>query len=54
VLKAQALGGYIKTKSGRKLVFELVVNDVAITDLNDVLKAFQDEGRISARLWRDY
>jgi PBP4 family serine-type D-alanyl-D-alanine carboxypeptidase len=53
VLKAQALGGYIKTKSGRQLAYELVVNDVAITGLNDVIQVFQDEGTISAILWRD-
>ncbi|HEY2106700.1 MAG TPA: D-alanyl-D-alanine carboxypeptidase, partial [Candidatus Binataceae bacterium] len=54
MLKTQALGGYIKTKSGRQLVYELVVNNVAITGLDGVLQAFQDEGRISAILWRDY
>ncbi len=54
VLKAQAFGGYITTKSGNELVYELVVNDVAITGLNDVLQAFQDEGTISAILWRDF
>ncbi len=54
VLKTQALGGYIKTKSGRQLVYELVVNNVAITSLNDVIQVFQDEGKISAMLWRDY
>ena len=54
VLKAQALAGYIKTKSGRKLAYELVVNNVAITGLNDVIQVFQDEGTISAILWRDY
>jgi D-alanyl-D-alanine carboxypeptidase len=54
VLKAQAFGGYIKAKSGRKLVYELVVNEVAITGLNDVIQVFQDEGTISAMLWRDY
>jgi PBP4 family serine-type D-alanyl-D-alanine carboxypeptidase len=53
VLKAQALGGYIKTNSGRQLAYELVVNDVAITGLNDVIQVFQDEGTISAILWRD-
>jgi D-alanyl-D-alanine carboxypeptidase len=54
VLKAQALGGYVNTKSGNELVFELVVNDVAITGLGDVIQVFQDEGTISAILWRDY
>jgi D-alanyl-D-alanine carboxypeptidase len=53
VLKGQAFGGYITTKSGRQLVYELVVNNVAITSLDDVLQTFQDEGRISAMLWRD-
>jgi D-alanyl-D-alanine carboxypeptidase len=53
VLKGQAFGGYITTKRGRQLVYELVVNNVAITSLDDVLQAFQDEGRISAMLWRD-
>ncbi len=53
VLKGQAFGGYITTKRGRKLVYELVVNNVAISSLDDVLRTFQDEGRISAMLWRD-
>jgi D-alanyl-D-alanine carboxypeptidase len=57
ILKSQALGGYVFTKSGRKLAFQLVVNDVTIKDKTDplptILKAFQDIGRISAILWRD-
>jgi D-alanyl-D-alanine carboxypeptidase len=53
VLKGQAFGGYISTKGGRQLVYELVVNNVVITSLDDLLRTFQDEGRISAMLWRD-
>jgi D-alanyl-D-alanine carboxypeptidase len=53
VLKGQAFGGYISTKGGKQLVYELVVNNVVITSLDDVLRTFQDEGRISAMLWRD-
>jgi D-alanyl-D-alanine carboxypeptidase len=53
ILKGQAFGGYITTKGGRHLVYELVVNNVVITSLDDVLQTFQDEGRISAMLWRD-
>ena len=53
MLKGQAFGGYITTKGGRHLVYELVVNNVVITSLDDVLRTFQDEGRISAMLWRD-
>ncbi len=54
VLKGQALGGYVTTKSGRHLTFELVVNHVPITGILDVTKVFQDEGAIAAMLWRDY
>lgn len=56
-LKAQALGGYVTTRQGRKLAFQLVVNGVPVDPedlIGDVLKAFQDEGKISAILWRDY
>jgi D-alanyl-D-alanine carboxypeptidase len=52
-LKGQALGGYITSRSGRRLVFELVVNNVPITGLNQVLQVFQDQGTIAAILWRD-
>lgn len=52
VLKAQALAGYINTKSGRRLAFTLMVNDVGqISDIADVLAVFQDQGTISALLW---
>lgn len=54
VLKGQAFAGYITTKSGRHLTYEVVVNNVAITGIPDVIKVFQDEGTISAILWRDY
>ena len=54
-LRAQALGGYIATRSGRRLAFQLVVNDVGVfSDFDIVLQVFQDEGTIAAILWRDY
>ena len=53
LLKGQAFGGYINTKGGRRLVYHLAVNNVLVNDLSDVLKVFQDEGTISAILWRD-
>ena len=53
LLKGQAFGGYIMSRSGRRLVYQLVVNNVTISGLNDVLQVFQDEGRISAILWHD-
>jgi PBP4 family serine-type D-alanyl-D-alanine carboxypeptidase len=54
VLKGQAFGGYITTKSGKHLVYQLVVNNVPIKSIADVIAVFQDEGTISAMLWRDY
>ena len=53
MLKSQALAGYVQSKSGKLLSFEVVVNNVKIMGLNDVLRAFQDEGTIAAILWRD-
>jgi D-alanyl-D-alanine carboxypeptidase len=53
LIKAQAFAGYINTKSGRKLAYQLVVNNVPFTTIDDVIKVFQDEGTISAILWRD-
>lgn len=54
VLKGQAFAGYITTKSGRHLTYEVVVNNVPINGIPDVVNVFQDEGTISAMLWRDY
>ncbi|HKU68558.1 MAG TPA: D-alanyl-D-alanine carboxypeptidase [Candidatus Baltobacteraceae bacterium] len=53
-LKAQALGGYVTTKRGHHLTFQLVVNNVPIKNILDVTNVFQDEGTIAAMLWRDY
>jgi len=52
-IRGQAFGGYIQAKSGKKLVYQLVVNGVPFRDLNDLLQVFQDQGTISAMLWRD-
>jgi D-alanyl-D-alanine carboxypeptidase len=57
-LKCQAFGGYVTTRSGRKLAYQLVVNGVPITDPEgitaEIIKVFQDEGTISAIVWRDF
>jgi len=53
VIKAQAFAGYIDAMSGRKLAYQLVVNNVPFKTIDDVIKIFQDEGTISAILWRD-
>ncbi len=54
MLKGQAFGGYVTTKSGKHLIYQLVVNNVPITSIADIIGVFQDEGTISAMLWRDY
>jgi D-alanyl-D-alanine carboxypeptidase/D-alanyl-D-alanine carboxypeptidase/D-alanyl-D-alanine-endopeptidase (penicillin-binding protein 4) len=53
LLKGQALGGYVDTKSGKRLIFELVVNNVNLAALNDIFRVYQDQGKIAAMLWRD-
>jgi D-alanyl-D-alanine carboxypeptidase len=52
-IRGQAFGGYIHAKSGKHLVYQLVVNNVPFTGIPDLLQIFQDEGSISAMLWRD-
>ena len=53
-LKGQALGGYVTTKRGHHLTFQLVVNNVPISSITDVIGVFQDQGTVAAMLWRDY
>jgi D-alanyl-D-alanine carboxypeptidase len=53
-IRGQAFGGYIHAKSGHTLVYEVVVNNVPFTAIDDIIKVFDDEGIISAILWRDY
>lgn len=54
VLKGQAFAGYIDAKSGHRLAYQVVVNEVPVGSINDLLEVFQDEGTVSAILWRDY
>ncbi|HEY3674756.1 MAG TPA: D-alanyl-D-alanine carboxypeptidase [Candidatus Tumulicola sp.] len=53
-VKGQAYGGYVTTKSGHHLTFELTVNGVKVKDILGITSVFQDEGTIAAILWRDY
>jgi D-alanyl-D-alanine carboxypeptidase len=48
-LKAQNMAGYITTRSGRRLAYALMVNDVgAIEDIeSDVADVFKDEAEIA-------
>jgi PBP4 family serine-type D-alanyl-D-alanine carboxypeptidase len=54
-LKAQNMAGYITTKSGRRLAYALMVNDVgAITDIEtDVAGVFQDEAEIANVIYQE-
>lgn len=54
LLDGQALGGYIDTKSGKRFVFHLAVNNVPLGfDITEVQRVFQDQGTITAIIWRD-
>jgi PBP4 family serine-type D-alanyl-D-alanine carboxypeptidase len=54
-LKAQNMAGYITTRSGRRLAYALMVNDVgAITDIEtDVAGVFQDEAEIANVIYQE-
>ena len=54
IVKGQGLGGYVKTRSGRTLAFHVTVNGVPISTIEDLTQIFQDQGTISALLWREY
>lgn len=54
LLKGEALGGYIDAKSGRRLMYHLVVNEVQLSfDIVDAVEVIQDQGTITAIIWRD-
>ncbi len=52
-VRGQAFAGYINARSGKTLVYQVVVNNVPFKTISDVIQIFQDEGTISAILWRD-
>ena len=53
-LRGQALGGYIDAKSGRRLMFNVFVNDVQLGfDVAELQEVFQDQGTIAAIIWRE-
>jgi D-alanyl-D-alanine carboxypeptidase/D-alanyl-D-alanine carboxypeptidase/D-alanyl-D-alanine-endopeptidase (penicillin-binding protein 4) len=53
LIKGQAFGGYIQAKSGKQLMYQLVINNVPVQQLTNLLEMFQDQGTVSAILWRD-
>lgn len=54
MVKGQGFGGFIFSRSGRTLAYHLSVNGVPISDIQDLNHIFQDQGTISALLWRDF
>jgi D-alanyl-D-alanine carboxypeptidase len=54
IVEGQAYAGYIETRNNHQLIYQLVVNDVAVPNIEDVLDIFEDQGIISAILWRDF
>lgn len=53
IVRGQAFGGFIDTRSGRRLAYQLVVNEVPVEGILELTEIFQDQGTISAILWRD-
>jgi D-alanyl-D-alanine carboxypeptidase/D-alanyl-D-alanine-endopeptidase (penicillin-binding protein 4) len=54
LLLGQAFAGYIDAKSGRRLAYSLRVDNTPIgEDMNNILEVFQDQGTVSAVVWRD-
>ncbi len=54
MIRAEAFAGYIRTKAGRTLVYQLAVNDMEpVAGFPQLVDVIQDLGVISAVLWRD-
>lgn len=54
LLKGRSMAGYIDTRSGRRLMYSLVVNNVQLGfNIEDVLIVSEDQATITAMLWRD-
>ncbi len=54
IVKGQALAGYIDTKGGKRLLFIMNVLDVpAPNGIPDLLQIFQDQGTITAIIWKE-
>jgi len=54
LLFTKALAGYVDTKSGKRLVFAVFVNNVPYSDVNDMMSVGNDLGSIAGLIYRDY
>lgn len=53
-LRGRALSGFIDTSGGKRLLFSLIVNNVPIGEnIDGIFEVTQDQGTISAIIWRD-
>lgn len=54
IFKAQVLAGYIDAKSGKRLAYAIVINDIGpFKGFEDALAAFDAEGQIATVIYED-
>ncbi len=54
IYKAQVLAGYIDAKSGKRLAYAIVMNDIGpFEGLEDAIAAFEAEGQIATVIYED-
>ena len=53
ILKGQSFAGYIDARSGRRLIYGVYVDNVAVNGIADIIDVFNDEGKISANIWKE-
>ena len=54
LLVAQNFAGYIDSKNGQRLAYVVMVNNVgAIADVSEILRVFNDQGKISALIYKE-
>ena len=54
LIRGEAFGGYIRSRGGRDLAYQLVVNEVGpFADFGQILSVIDDLGVVSALIWRE-
>jgi D-alanyl-D-alanine carboxypeptidase/D-alanyl-D-alanine-endopeptidase (penicillin-binding protein 4) len=54
ILFTKSLAGYVDTKSGKRLVFAVFVNNVPYADINDMMSVGDDLGSIAGLIYTHY
>ncbi len=49
-----SLAGYVDTKSGKRLIFAVYVNNVPFSDTNDMMTVGDDLGNITGLIYKDF